>query len=197
MQKHISEQEEENEEDTLIVIMKSIVEECKEIYKGRQIKTSEDDEVQEETNMLDKMADMTQQAPLRIMENVLVKIDKFVFPCNFVVIHMPGILREMMILRVRIAECGLHAILTQAFGADAKLFIEEAHMEYSSNGKKGYVLDDVWEKCKQYHRNTLNPWYNEGFEEDELWQSGDEKTDYEPPIMDIETFEVKKYSFKG
>nr|GFB88884.1 hypothetical protein [Tanacetum cinerariifolium] len=44
------------------------------------------------------MADMTQQAPLRIMENVLVKIDKFVFPCNFVVIHMSGILREMMIL---------------------------------------------------------------------------------------------------
>ncbi|GJT41612.1 hypothetical protein Tco_0941477 [Tanacetum coccineum] len=35
-----------------------------------------------------------------------------------------------------------------------------------------------------------------GFEEDELWRNGDEKTDYEPPFVDIKTFEVKRYSFK-
>ncbi|GKC20653.1 hypothetical protein Tco_1022803, partial [Tanacetum coccineum] len=34
------------------------------------------------------------------------------------------------------------------------------------------------------------------FEEEELWRSEDEKTDYEPPFVDINTFEVKKYSFK-
>ncbi|GKB32432.1 hypothetical protein Tco_0871833 [Tanacetum coccineum] len=30
-------------------------------------------------------------------------------------------------------------------------------------GKKGYVLDDVWEKCEQYHGRALDPWHNEGF----------------------------------
>ncbi|GJU62907.1 RNA-directed DNA polymerase, eukaryota, reverse transcriptase zinc-binding domain protein [Tanacetum coccineum] len=44
------------------------------------------------------MANMTPQAPLGTVENVLVKIDKFVFPCDFVVIDMPRILGEMMIL---------------------------------------------------------------------------------------------------
>ncbi|GJT13630.1 hypothetical protein Tco_0860672 [Tanacetum coccineum] len=32
----------------------------------------------------------------------------------------------------------------------------------------GYVLDDVWEKCEQYHRKTIDSWHDEGFEEDEL-----------------------------
>ncbi|GKD48505.1 putative reverse transcriptase domain-containing protein [Tanacetum coccineum] len=50
------------------------------------------------TDVLVGMANMTQQAPLGTMENVLVKIDKFVFLCNFVVIDMPRILGEMMIL---------------------------------------------------------------------------------------------------
>ncbi|GJV36197.1 reverse transcriptase domain-containing protein [Tanacetum coccineum] len=35
-----------------------------------------------------------------------------------------------------------------------------------------------------------------GFEEEELWRSKDEKTEYEPPFVDIKTFKVKKYSFK-
>ncbi|GKG05734.1 putative reverse transcriptase domain-containing protein, partial [Tanacetum coccineum] len=50
------------------------------------------------TDILVGMANMTQQAPLGTMENVLIKIDKFVFPCDFIVIDMPGILGEMMIL---------------------------------------------------------------------------------------------------
>ncbi|GJT69281.1 hypothetical protein Tco_1028567 [Tanacetum coccineum] len=35
-----------------------------------------------------------------------------------------------------------------------------------------------------------------GYEEEELWRSGDEKTDYKPSFVDVKTFEVKKYSFK-
>ncbi|GJT95508.1 hypothetical protein Tco_1091026 [Tanacetum coccineum] len=35
-----------------------------------------------------------------------------------------------------------------------------------------------------------------GYEEEELWRSGDEKIDYEPPFVDVKAFEVKKYSFK-
>ncbi|GJZ38506.1 phospholipase-like protein [Tanacetum coccineum] len=48
--------------------------------------------------MLIGMANMTQQAPLGTVENVLVKIDKFVFQCDFVVIDMSGILGEMIAL---------------------------------------------------------------------------------------------------
>ncbi|GKB27908.1 reverse transcriptase domain-containing protein [Tanacetum coccineum] len=38
------------------------------------------------TNMLYEMADMSKKAPLGIVENVLVKIDKFLFPSSFVII---------------------------------------------------------------------------------------------------------------
>ncbi|GJZ39558.1 phospholipase-like protein [Tanacetum coccineum] len=40
------------------------------------------------TNMLVEMADMTKRVPIGIVENVLFKIDKFLFPSNFVVIDM-------------------------------------------------------------------------------------------------------------
>ncbi|GJW00992.1 hypothetical protein Tco_1556243 [Tanacetum coccineum] len=68
--------------------------------------------------------------------------------------------------------------------------VEHLSNEYNLRiGKKGYVLDDVWEKCEQYHRIIIDPWHDESFKEDELWRSGDEKTDYEPPYVDIKTFE--------
>ncbi|GJZ72470.1 reverse transcriptase domain-containing protein [Tanacetum coccineum] len=38
------------------------------------------------TNMLYEMADMSKKAPLGIVKNVLVKIDKFLFPSDFVII---------------------------------------------------------------------------------------------------------------
>ncbi|GJS26776.1 hypothetical protein Tco_0487396 [Tanacetum coccineum] len=39
------------------------------------------------TNMLCEMADMSKKAPLGIVENVLVKIDKFLFPSDFVILN--------------------------------------------------------------------------------------------------------------
>nr|GEX18049.1 putative reverse transcriptase, RNA-dependent DNA polymerase, Gag-polypeptide of LTR copia-type [Tanacetum cinerariifolium] len=54
--------------------------------------------------------------------------------------------------------------------------------------KKGYSLDDVWEKCDKFHGSTVHPWDNEGFEEEEQWDSGIKKTDYQPPFVNIETF---------
>ncbi|GKC15610.1 hypothetical protein Tco_1012392 [Tanacetum coccineum] len=64
-------------------------------------------------------------------------------------------------------------------------------------GNKGYVLDDVWEKCQQNHKKTNEAWHDKAYEDDEMWCIGDEKTDYDPPYVNIKTFEVKKYSFKG
>nr|GEV14874.1 hypothetical protein [Tanacetum cinerariifolium] len=47
-----------------------------------------------ETNMLVEMADMTKKAPVGIVENVLVKIDKFLFLSYFMIIDMLGIHNE-------------------------------------------------------------------------------------------------------
>ncbi|GKE94650.1 hypothetical protein Tco_1579505, partial [Tanacetum coccineum] len=63
-------------------------------------------------------------------------------------------------------------------------------------GRKRYALDYVWEKCEKFH-DTAYPWHDEGFEEEEQWESGIEKTDYKPPFVKSETFEVKRYSFKN
>ncbi|GJV43609.1 putative reverse transcriptase domain-containing protein [Tanacetum coccineum] len=50
------------------------------------------------TSMLVEMADMSKKAPMGTVENVLVKIDKFVFPTDFVIIDMLGDPNETMIL---------------------------------------------------------------------------------------------------
>ncbi|GJX87811.1 zf-CCHC domain-containing protein [Tanacetum coccineum] len=48
-------------------------------------------------------------------------------------------------------------------------------------GKKGYVLDDVWEKYQQNYRKTNEAWHDEAYKEDEMWRIRDEKTEYDPP----------------
>ncbi|GKD85439.1 hypothetical protein Tco_1356593 [Tanacetum coccineum] len=99
--------------------------------------------------------------------------------------------------------CGLPATLTQASTVIMKMFLEKINRECSGNGcasvimRDGYVLDDVWEKCEKYHGRALDSWHDKEFEEDELWQSGDEKTDYETPFVNVKTYEIKKYSFRG
>nr|GFB04364.1 phospholipase-like protein [Tanacetum cinerariifolium] len=46
-------------------------------------------------------------------------------------------------------------------------------------GRKRYALEEVWKKCKKFHDSTKQ-WYDEGFEEEELWQNGIEEIDYTP-----------------
>ncbi|GKA39998.1 hypothetical protein Tco_0732591 [Tanacetum coccineum] len=76
--------------------------------------------------------------------------------------------------------------------------IEHLSNEYILRiGKKGYVLDDVWEKCQQNYKKTNDTSHDEAYEEDKMWQIGDEKTDYDPTYVNVKTFEVKKYSLKG
>ncbi|GJT03317.1 zinc knuckle CX2CX4HX4C containing protein [Tanacetum coccineum] len=59
-----------------------------------------------ETSMMVEMVDMTRKAPIRMVENVLVKIDKFVFPSDFMIIDMLGIGedREPRVKRKEMAE---------------------------------------------------------------------------------------------
>ncbi|GJZ50404.1 hypothetical protein Tco_0604594 [Tanacetum coccineum] len=51
-----------------------------------------------ETNMLVEMADMMKKSPMRILKNVLVKIDTFLFPSDFMIIDMLCDPNETMIL---------------------------------------------------------------------------------------------------
>ncbi|GJY21161.1 copia protein [Tanacetum coccineum] len=51
-----------------------------------------------ETSMVVEMTNITKKAPLGIMENILVKIDKFLFHSDFVVIDMLEGLNETMLL---------------------------------------------------------------------------------------------------
>ncbi|GJR26313.1 hypothetical protein Tco_1102545 [Tanacetum coccineum] len=74
--------------------------------------------------------------------------------------------------------------------------IEQLENEYELKiGKKGYILDDIWEKCEQVHRGTSDPCHDEVHEEVERGKSGRKNKYYDPPLVYVETFEVKQYSF--
>ncbi|GJR98519.1 hypothetical protein Tco_0270693 [Tanacetum coccineum] len=75
--------------------------------------------------------------------------------------------------------------------------IEQLVNEYELKaGRKRYALEEVWEKCEKFHDSTKQ-WYDEGFEEEELWQNGIEEIDYTPPLAKNETFDIHRYTFKN
>ncbi|GJR68683.1 hypothetical protein Tco_0014748 [Tanacetum coccineum] len=60
--------------------------------------------------------------------------------------------------------------------------IEKLANEYELRiGNKGYILDDIWEKCEQVHGGMLYSWYDDGFKEEERWESGLDEKYYNPP----------------
>ncbi|GJR17469.1 7-deoxyloganetin glucosyltransferase-like protein [Tanacetum coccineum] len=176
-----------------------------------------------ETNMLLEMADMTKKAPMRIVKNVLVKIDKFIFPFDFMIIAMLGDPNETMILgrpflatiharidvfnretslgvREDMIECNLDNERRNEKGKEMS-FPDFLQIKYGNSksddtikeiriGKKKYILDDIWEKCEQVRGGTMYSWHNEGFEEEERWESGLDEKYYDPPQVYVEMFEV-------
>nr|GEU89336.1 RNA-directed DNA polymerase, eukaryota, reverse transcriptase zinc-binding domain protein [Tanacetum cinerariifolium] len=75
--------------------------------------------------------------------------------------------------------------------------IEHLVNEYKLKaGRKRYALEEVWEKCENFHDSTKQ-WYDEGFEEEELWQNGIEDIDYTHPLAKTKSFEVYRYTFKN
>ncbi|GKA90376.1 phospholipase-like protein [Tanacetum coccineum] len=164
--KRMTGQDKEEEEDALIDILKTVVEECKSIYKKAQIKApysrtskiqgisfvAEEEEEDragvnvmpkslfehlkladlKETNMEVEMADMTKKTPLGIMENILVKIDKFLFRSDFVVIDMLEGLNETMLLG-RPLLATIHAQI-DVFRREISLGIGEEKGKFDMNG---------------------------------------------------------------
>ncbi|GKA78785.1 reverse transcriptase domain-containing protein [Tanacetum coccineum] len=62
-------------------------------------------------------------------------------------------------------------------------------------GKKGYMLEDIWEYCEKVQGDNTNWWHDHGFEEDERQESGLDKEEYDLPKVHVETFKVNRYSF--
>nr|GEX28280.1 hypothetical protein [Tanacetum cinerariifolium] len=110
------------------------------------------------TNLLVEMADMTKKPPLTIIENILVRINEFLFPLDFVIIDKTP--NETIIL--------------------GRTFLETIHVEV-----------DVLIKKFLYESIMLR------FEKQECDEMEIEIEKYDPHEVQVETFEVRKYSFKG
>ncbi|GJS15099.1 hypothetical protein Tco_0409571 [Tanacetum coccineum] len=51
----------------------------------------------------------------------------------------------------------------------------------------------IWKYCKDVHIDNTYWWHDYGFEEEERDEMGIEIEKYDPPYVQVETFEVKKY----
>ncbi|GJY30933.1 putative reverse transcriptase domain-containing protein [Tanacetum coccineum] len=223
------------------------------------------------TNMLYEMADMFKKAPLGIVKNVLVKIGKFLFLFDFVIIDntpseiailgrpfLATIHAEIDVFAGKISlgvnenrisfnsmrNNNMHTNLSERifmvrpqspaqsnnqinceesrnwdnrspdldnstfeknpthrsfddYKWEFKLEIDKLADEYELGvAKKGHILDHFWEYCNQVHNKNYK-WHNYEFENEECEEIGIEDKDYHPPEVQVETFEVKKYSFNG
>ncbi|GKA71130.1 hypothetical protein Tco_0777269 [Tanacetum coccineum] len=62
-------------------------------------------------------------------------------------------------------------------------------------GKKEHMLDDIWENCKKVQGDNTYGWHDQKSEEEERRQLRTNIEEYDPPMVHVETFEIKKYSF--
>ncbi|GJX63792.1 RNA-directed DNA polymerase, eukaryota, reverse transcriptase zinc-binding domain protein [Tanacetum coccineum] len=180
------------------------------------------------------MINMSKKIPLGIVENVLVKIDKFLFPFDFIIIdNTPSetmILGRPFLATIQ-AEIDVFAGKFSLGIDDDRLSFDIMRKDHNPNnsaivnnpthrsfddykwefnleidkladeyqlriGKKGHILDNIWEYCNQVHNKNYE-WNNYEFENKECEEIRIEDKDYHPPKVQVETFEVKKYSFKG
>ncbi|GKC03457.1 putative reverse transcriptase domain-containing protein [Tanacetum coccineum] len=164
------------------------------------------------TSMLVEMADMTKKAPLGVVENILVRIDRFLFPFDFVSIDSTP--NETIILD-RPFLATFHGEIDVfnkeiSLGVDPDkdpkersfddykevfdLEIDKLANEYElGTGKKGHILEEIWENCKKVHGKDEDWWYVYWLEEDKNQENRDKG--YNPPKVHLETFKVTRYSF--
>ncbi|GJR83901.1 reverse transcriptase domain-containing protein [Tanacetum coccineum] len=90
------------------------------------------------TDMLVEMADMIKKAPVGIVENVLVKIDKFLFLSNFMIIDMLGHPNETMILG-RPLLATIHARI-DVFNEEISLGVGDDMIVLDMNGNVHYLV---------------------------------------------------------
>ncbi|GJU25477.1 reverse transcriptase domain-containing protein [Tanacetum coccineum] len=95
------------------------------------------------TEMLVEMADMTKRSPIGIVKNVLIKIDKFVFPLDFVVMNMLNTRNETMILG-RPFLATIHAEI-DVFNKEISLGIEGDRVTFDMDKKIHNFTNPIWE----------------------------------------------------
>ncbi|GJU06151.1 phospholipase-like protein [Tanacetum coccineum] len=78
------------------------------------------------------------------------------------------------------------------------LEIDQLADEYELGiGKKGHMLEYIWENCKKVQVDNTYWWHDHGLEKNERQESGLDIKEYDLPDVHVETFEVKRYSFNS
>ncbi|GJS39108.1 putative ribonuclease H-like domain-containing protein [Tanacetum coccineum] len=103
------------------------------------------------TNMLVEMVDMTMKVPLGVVENILVKIDKFLVSLDFIIINMLKRRNETMILD-RPFLATIHATI-DIFNKEISLGIKNDSIIFDMD-KKNYKFTTLTEKA--YMVNTVH-----------------------------------------
>ncbi|GJU65594.1 hypothetical protein Tco_1247429 [Tanacetum coccineum] len=62
-------------------------------------------------------------------------------------------------------------------------------------GKKGHMLDDIWENCKIVQGGNTYWWHDKKSEDEERRQLGINIEEYDLPMVHVETFKIKRYLF--
>ncbi|GJV67530.1 reverse transcriptase domain-containing protein [Tanacetum coccineum] len=105
-----------------------------------------------------EMDDMTQQETLGTVKNVLFKIDKFEFPCDFVVTDMPENLKEMIILGRPFLET-IHAQI-DVFQEEISLGIGEDRIKFDVNGnplQSNITIEKIYMENTSQEEESFNP----------------------------------------
>ncbi|GJZ51479.1 hypothetical protein Tco_0605994 [Tanacetum coccineum] len=148
-------------------------------------------------NMLIEMADNTKCAPKGIVENLLIKIDKFIFPVDFVILDMVEDLRMPIILG--------RPLLATAH-AQVDIFRKTISLEVRSEKKNviGKAINDSKQEELEWENLSLNDWMRIRYEKvckmtrerilKDYWRErfGDEEDDLEEYLEDLEECENDK-----
>ncbi|GJY66746.1 phospholipase-like protein [Tanacetum coccineum] len=86
-------------------------------------------------------------------------------------------------LKIRIGHNNLHESDREFIFNEWILDSYDVEEEYAREiGKKGYVLDDVWEKCQQNYKKINKAWHDKAYEEDEMWRIREENENKALPL---------------
>nr|GEX30158.1 hypothetical protein [Tanacetum cinerariifolium] len=144
------------------------------------------------TDMLVEMADMTKRTPIGIVENDLVKIDKLLFPSDFVVIDMLTIRNETMVLGIPFLAT-IHVEI-DVFNKEISLGTEDYTVTFNMDKKTHNFM--THKKHKGGGLSFLD-FLLVRLEENERQESGLDIEEYDPTEVHVENFEVKRYSFNS
>ncbi|GKB43839.1 hypothetical protein Tco_0888781 [Tanacetum coccineum] len=165
------------------------------------------------TDMLVEMADMTKRSPIGIVENVLVKIDKFLFPSDFVVMNMLNTHNETMILRrpflatIHVEIDVFNKEISLGIRGDKITFdmnkkihnfttlIEEIYMINATSNTPSDTSSRVEETDDVHNMNNYCNQEQGRSQEEERRKLGINIEEYDPSMVHVETFKVKRYSF--